>query len=237
MKWTDAHDVMLCREILLMRPYSFKPGTKESGSAWFSVASDLNTVQELKFTVNQKSVRDRTKLLLEHYNTRMREQENASGSNDNPSEIDQLMCDIKSEWKESSEQWANMTASKVKEVEKSKEDAESIRTVALENLSETKKRKADDEQSPTGGKSKRNTGSGTMSYLMAKLDSDTKWREQELEIKKRAVNRELLAQDNFAKLLEQQRQININQQEQNKLMVQLMSAMVNKNNLENQKKD
>ena len=71
MKWTDAHDVMLCREISLMRPYSFKPGTKESGSAWFSVASDLNTVQELKFTVNQKSVRDRTKLLLENYNTRM----------------------------------------------------------------------------------------------------------------------------------------------------------------------
>ena len=43
----------------MMKPYQFRPGSKESGNAWSSIADDLNTVTEVIFYVSQKSVRDR----------------------------------------------------------------------------------------------------------------------------------------------------------------------------------
>ena len=232
MKWTPQHDVFLCRELLLMRPWTFKPGTKESGHAWTSVAQDLNNIKELKFTVNQKSVRDHTKLLLEKYNQRMKDQENESGGNEEPTELDVALFNIKSEWNEAKERYDEMTSGKIKEIQKSKDDAEAIRTLACENLSETRKRKSDDESST---KNKRNTGAGTQAFLMAKLESDNKWREKELELRRQAMDRELAAQNNFSLLLEQQRQLNANQQEQNKLVLQLVGALVKKNNCEDKK--
>ena len=230
MKWTDQHDIYLCREVLLMKPYTFKPGTKESGSAWSSVATDLNTVKDVLFTVNQKSVRDRTKLLLDKFKRRMREEENSSGTVQEPTEIDQLLTDIKSEFEEASERYENISASKQKELQQSKENAESIRQIAMENLSDTRKRKIDVDQSPTSSK-KRNTGSETMSYLMAKLEADKEMRKQELELRKKAIDRDLQQQNNFVHLLEQQRQMNINQQQQYQLMLQLVGAIANQNSL------
>ena len=79
MKWTEKHDIYFCREMLLLRPYQFKPGSKESGNAWSSIASDLGELQEVSFTVTQKSVRDRYRLLLEKHKRKMRTQEGESG--------------------------------------------------------------------------------------------------------------------------------------------------------------
>ena len=41
MKWDNRHDVLLGRELLFMKQYNFKPGTRDSGSAWTAVAEDL----------------------------------------------------------------------------------------------------------------------------------------------------------------------------------------------------
>ena len=146
----------------------------------------------------------------------MRQEENSSGTNQEPTEIDQLLTDIKSESDEAAERYDNINASKQKQLEKSKANAEAIRQVAMENLSDTRKRKGDSEESPTGSK-KWNTGSETMSYLMSKLESDKEFRKQELELKRQAIDRDLQQQNNFVMLLEQQRQLNENQQQQNQL--------------------
>lgn len=232
MKWTEQHDIYLCRELLLLKPYQFKPGTKESGAAWTSVATDLNVVKEISFTVNQKSVRDRTKLLLDKFKRRMREEENSSGTVQEETEIDQLLADIKSESDEAAERYESMNTNKQKEIEKAKENAESIRLLAMENLSDTQKRKIVDDNSPISHK-RRNSGSETLTFLMAKLESDKELKKQELEMKKQSIERDLQQQNIFNQLLEQQRQMNINQQQQNQLVLQLIGAIVTKSNLDN----
>ena len=48
-----------------MKPYQFKAESPQSGNAWKNIASDLCEVKEIAFRVNQKSVRDRYRLLSE----------------------------------------------------------------------------------------------------------------------------------------------------------------------------
>ena len=226
MKWTEKHDILLGRELLLMKPYKYKPGTKESGAAWTSVAEDLNKVTEVSFNVSQKAVRDRTKLLIDKFKRKMREEEASSGTVQEQTELDILLEEVKCETDEASEKYEAVGSSKKKEQEKYKADAESIRNIAMENLTDTRKRKSLDGDSPTSSSKKRNHGSETMAFLMAKLDSDKELRNKELEMKKLSLEREQQQSINFQALLEQQRQLQINQQQQNHLMLQLMQSLL-----------
>ena len=45
MVWTIDHDVLLIREILVLRPFAFKFGSREREQAWDKIAETLNTVQ------------------------------------------------------------------------------------------------------------------------------------------------------------------------------------------------
>ena len=63
MKWSEMHDLYLCHKILSIKSYQFKLGSTYSGNAWNSIANDLCDVEEISFTVSQKSVRDRYRLL------------------------------------------------------------------------------------------------------------------------------------------------------------------------------
>ena len=137
MTWTMENDLILCREILLIKPYAYKSGTKESGAAWTMIANDLNSVREVKFQVTQKSVRDRCKLLIDKFKRQMREEEGASGIVVEPKEIDTLLREIKEESDVAAENYTEMNKQKQKDIENNRERAEEIRTVAMENLSTT----------------------------------------------------------------------------------------------------
>ena len=224
------NDLILCREILLIKPYAYKSGTKESGAAWTMIANDLNSVREVKFQVTQKSVRDRCKLLIDKFKRQMREEEGASGIVVEPKEIDTLLREIKEESDVAAENYTEMNKQKQKDIENNRERAEEIRTVAMENLSTTQKRKND--ESPTGVNSKKRTGSETMSYLMNKLENDNAIKKEELELKKQSIDVELTRQNNFALLLNQQQQ-QIQQQnerinQQNEIMLRLLETLAKK---------
>ena len=93
MKWTNGH-VLLLREILAVEPYTFKPKSKERGNAWTLIANTLNTLKDPMFNVNQRSVRDRYKVLETRFNEKEREEAKASGISPEESEIDQAMQEI-----------------------------------------------------------------------------------------------------------------------------------------------
>lgn len=112
MKWIEKHDIFLCWEILFMKPYQFKAGSPQSGNAWKNIASDLCEVKEITFNVNQKSVRDRYRLLLEKHKKKMRAQEGSSGSNTDETELDQLLQNIVEESREASENYETDTKDK-----------------------------------------------------------------------------------------------------------------------------
>ena len=187
MRWTETHDILLCREILLMKPYQFKPGTKESGTAWTSVSDDLNAINlsGSSFSTTQKSVRDRHKLLLDKFKKMVRQQEGSSGTNEEQTELDNLLENIKEEVEVAVQNHAKNTLVKEQSLQNDSEKAQDIRQKAMESLSESRKRKGiDSEQSH---KSKRNTGSETMSYLINRSEKDFELRKQEMELKKSEV--------------------------------------------------
>jgi len=63
MKWTDAHDKYLLRELLIIEPWLFKKSTTERGDAWEKLDNSLNASSSLLFRVSQRSVRDRYMLI------------------------------------------------------------------------------------------------------------------------------------------------------------------------------
>ena len=99
MRWTEAYDTFLCREILLIKPYQYKPGTKESDTAWTNVSHDLKsiTLTWVSFSTTQTSVRDRYRLLMDKYKKKIRQQEASSGTNEEATEMDNLLENIKEE--------------------------------------------------------------------------------------------------------------------------------------------
>ena len=79
MKWSDEHDLMLCREVLLLEPFKHPRQSKERGEIWGEIALSLNSISSPKFKVSKRSVRDRLTLLLAKYKEKMRKEEQGSG--------------------------------------------------------------------------------------------------------------------------------------------------------------
>ena len=51
MEWSEKHDAILCREILLSQQFNYKSRTVERGKVWEEIAERLDSIndQNLKF--------------------------------------------------------------------------------------------------------------------------------------------------------------------------------------------
>ena len=78
MIWTQEQDDALCKQILLIEPFWFRPRTNQSGSAWSKVSDELNKMASLQMKVDQRAVRDRFKTIKKKFQDKMRAEENAS---------------------------------------------------------------------------------------------------------------------------------------------------------------
>ena len=141
---------------------------------------------------------------------KIKQQEASSGTNDETTELDNLLENIK-ESEVAHQGHAKNTLEKEQNLQMDAEKAQEIRQKAMESLSESRKRQGDnsDGKSP---KMKRNNGSEMLNYLVN--GSKLEIRKQEVELKKTEM--ELQRQQQF--FIQQQ----MNQQ------VQLMSTMLEK---------
>ena len=64
MEWSEKHDAILCREILLSQQFNYKSRTVERGNVWEEIAERLNSINDPKFKVSKRSVREHVQLLL-----------------------------------------------------------------------------------------------------------------------------------------------------------------------------
>ena len=120
--------------------------------------------------------------------------------------------------------------------EQDKSKAQEIRKTAMENLGESKKRKlVNDEQDdatslPLKNKTRRSR-SEVVGYLKEMSVQEAKLREQEIEIKKTQQEMEGKRYDSLMTMMaqqqQQQQQIQESMVEQNKLMLNLLSKLVN----------
>ena len=95
MKWSEEHDLMLCREVLVIEPFKYPKQSRERGIIWGEIAQNLNGLSSPKFTVRTRSVRHRLTLLLKKYKEKMRNEEQGSGMKcDEETELEMALSDI-----------------------------------------------------------------------------------------------------------------------------------------------
>lgn len=196
MVWINQHDILLCREALLVEPYQHKLGSRERGNAWDHISAELNGLIEVKFVVTKRSVRDRYNLLLENFRKRDRQNEKATGINVEETELDSLLDELSQKSHEAEHAHNDETSDKKKALENEKKAAEEIRLTAMESLGETRKRN-DTSPSEQKAKKSRRSSSETIDYLREKSQREFELRERELQLKtdENAILRELILKD------------------------------------------
>ncbi|KAK3744556.1 hypothetical protein QZH41_003496 [Actinostola sp. cb2023] len=142
--WSKDHDILFCRELLVTEPYLYKTRSTEKGKAWETIAINLNDIQNPKFKVTSRSVRDHYTLITYKKAQQLKEEEKASGIDVTPTELDILLEEILEKQKAAKAEIASGDMLK-KNAEKDRASAENIRKQAMERMSETRKREEDDD--------------------------------------------------------------------------------------------
>jgi len=132
MEWTDEHDVLLLREMIVSEIVTFKKGSPDRGKIWESIYDQLNKIESPKFVIKEKrGVRDRWNLLQAKFKKRMQEEEKASGIDCEMSERDVLIEEL-------CEKEESLSANEKKKAS-DKIAAEAIRKKAMERMSTKRK--------------------------------------------------------------------------------------------------
>ena len=79
MEWSDNHDLVLCREVLVTESYQHPFRSKERGDVWNQITVNLSGLDHLKFKVNKRSMRDSLTLLITMHKAKIRQEENVTG--------------------------------------------------------------------------------------------------------------------------------------------------------------
>ena len=181
MVWSTNHDVLLCREILITEPYRYKAGTRERGQAWDKVAQALNSIEGVRFVVDQRAVRERYAKLERNYKRKMAAEERASGVNPELTELDEAVASIIERKEGAEEELARREENNANLMDKERETAESVRKRSMERLAETRER----ENQMSAKKKRRGNGEESIEFLKNKSKIEMEMRREEVEIRKK----------------------------------------------------
>ena len=203
MKWSEEHDLMLCREVLVLEPWKFPKQSKEGGDVWGEVALDLNGTSYPKFKVSKRSVRDRLTLSVSKYKEKMRKEEQGSGIEcEDETELEKALSEIIEKEQAADMERKENSNTLTKKNESEKASAEESRLKAMERLMQTKKRNADagpDQVTPP--KSRKST-TEAVQILKENIKQEKEIRKEEMEMKKKEQENKAAEQQ---MLMDQQR--------------------------------
>ena len=239
MKWSESHDILFAREVLVSSLYETRNGSPERGKVWDEIAENLNKLENPLFSVSKRSLRDRLSLLIKRYKAKVREEDRESGINPEEDEIDSLLeeiCDKESEWILNPP-----SESKTKKAQQDKATAEEIRNKAMETLGETNKRKENNVTDGSTKKMRRSTGEA-IHFLKEKAKADSLLKERELQLREKEqsnsallLERQSQMQNDMLMFIQQQQQDQQNmQQTLQQQHVQTMQAMFQQQQIQNQ---
>ena len=236
MTWTDEHNVMLLREILLFEPWIQKHGSTERGQVWKRIAESLNQLERPLFRVDDRACRDHYKLLEKKFVRRINEEEKASGiAPEEETELDNAIRNAWEQFKEFDKKHNDEKQKKESEASKEIAVAQEFRNASLETFGQTRKRlnfEEDSSSSPRQKKSKSST-SETIAFLREKNESELELRRQELQIRKAELAEREKNQTQMYQFMQQQQQRSTQlmqqQQQVNLALVQFLNKF-NPNN-------
>ena len=96
MFWTERHDTILCREILIHNPFQNKKSSSQRGQIWKNIAERPVTLKEVRFKadLDQRAARDRYNLLANKLRRKLKGEEKASGIETDMTELEAALEDI-----------------------------------------------------------------------------------------------------------------------------------------------
>lgn len=205
MEWTDEHDVLMLREMVVSDIFSFKKGSVSRGDAWESVAEKLNEIDSPKFRIKDKrGVRERWVLLRRKFRSKVREEEAASGVVVQELTEKEVLIEELIEREDTIKPDDSLSV----QHKNDKDKAEDIRKKALESMGETKKRKLSrgttDEDKPTTSGRKR-CAQPLVDFLRENANAERELRQQELDIKLKEQEKQ---QETMQAMMLQQQQMN-----------------------------
>ena len=218
MEWTEDHDILLMREIMVSDLFLYKKGSPNRGLVWETIVENLNKIETTVFVLKDKrSVRDRWTLLKSKYKKKISNEEAASGIDvDEPTELESLieeLCDKE-------ESFIDVDSGR-KLADKTK--ADDVRMKALERIGETKKRKSADGDMESKPKKTRRGSSELIEYLKQKSSADSEHHRAELELRKNEQENQKQANLQAGA---QQLEIMRMMQEQNQKMLESQSLLL-----------
>ena len=185
MEWTDEHDVLMLREMIVSDLFSFKKGSVGRGDAWDFIAEKLNQIDSPQFRIKVKrGVRGRWVLLRRKFKSKIREEpeEAASGVVVEDLTEKEVLIEELIEREDTIKPDDNRLS-----VQQDKNKAEDIRKKAMESMGETKKRKlsrgtTDEDHQPTTSGRKR-CAQPLVDFLHENANAERELHQQELDIK------------------------------------------------------
>ena len=125
--WTKEHDILLCREVLSVNPFSAQKNSNERGKLWEEISTNLNSTSGVRFFF-----RDHLNILIKWYRKKMSAEDRSTGVSPEPTELDQALADI-IEMEEVTSTSQEIDEAVIKEKEDTdKQKAESMRKMAME---------------------------------------------------------------------------------------------------------
>lgn len=185
MTWSEEHDVLFCRELIVTQPFQYKAGSREKGQCWDSIACKLNGIAKPFFKVDQRSLRDHLNKLLKEYARKKAYEEKASGIDPEVTELDTLLEEVSELLEESRNNNATTSENKAKNLQEERKSADAIRRRSMQRLGEMRKSESsDDLEDAVTPKRRKNNGSDTVNYLREKSSTEMEIRKEELALKK-----------------------------------------------------
>ena len=181
---------------------------RERGNAWRRISDSLNSIDNPKFYVNQRSVRERFNLILMQYKTKISAEVRATGIEvKEKTSTENLLEELDEKIKEAEAEFETKTLEQSQKGEKEKVVVEDVRKKALETLAETKKRKQQEGEVKRTMKS-RTTGNETLAYLREKAAKDHEIRilQMKTQNEEARAQRLLLEQYHYQQQQQQQTQ-------------------------------
>lgn len=200
MEWTDQHDTLFLREVLVSDLYQTRKGSPERGKLWDGIAARLNNLSEQKFYVNKRSLRDRLNLLMAKFKAKTRDEERASGISPEVRETDVLLEELCEKEQEAGNK--STAAGTRKKVEQDKATAEKMRFKAMETMGQTQKRNQKSSGETPAKKSRKSVGDA-LAYLQDKAKEEMALRKEEIDIKKQEEARSSLLSEQQNKMQQQ----------------------------------
>ena len=225
MSWTPLHDIVLCKEIIFVNPYSAKKKSVQRSALWQKIADNLNSVKDPHFIVDKRAVRDHIGILVQRFKRQEAQELKESGITPERTKLDAAVEQIIA-LEESADTELQETIDENKEkLVADRRKAEDMWGKAMETMGKTQKRKS--EEGSSKAKKSRRSGSEAIEYLKERAVEDLKLKSQEIELKKQEKEQLQALQTQqtqmFKAMLEKQQE----QQKQEKdSMAQMFKTMV-----------